>query len=218
MNPDTCTEAVGEGAASTVPSAKTRPSNAEVLALLEKLAALYPALFGAEFLPLKRGIFHDIQQAHPDMFPKDLLKAALAFHTRSTRYLVAASSGQQRHDLQGQAVEPMAPEHIHHALLEVFRRRQARSPKEDLRPKLRQRMLVAFEQSGLTPDAYAELVRGRDDSANTLLDEVLAQAAQRAAKREALQRAFVASGQGAESFAAMYGLDPREVAKLIQTT
>ncbi len=196
--------------------AKTKPSNAEVLGLLEELATLYPALFGAEFLPLKRGIFQDIQAAHPEKFPKDLLKAALAFHTRSTRYLVAASSGQQRHDLQGQPVEPMAPEHIHHALLEVFRRRQVRNPKEDLRPKLRQRLLIAFEQSGLGRDAYAELVRSKDELSNAILEEALDHASDRAAKREALQRAYQSSGKTAESFAEMYGLDPREVAKLIK--
>lgn len=213
MNHDTAPDT-----ASPTPAAptKTKPSTAGVLAVLEQLAALYPSLFGAEFLPLKRGIFQDILAAHPEKFSKDGLKAALAFHTRSTRYLVAAASGQQRHDLQGQAVEPMAPEHIHHALLEVFRRRQARNPKEDLRPKLRQRMLMAFEQSGLPRDAYAELVRGKDEDANAILEEALSHAAERAAKREALQRAYQSSGKTAESFAEMYGLDPREVAKLIK--
>ena len=32
---------------------------------LEQLAALYPHLFGAVFRPLKRGIFQDLQAAHP---------------------------------------------------------------------------------------------------------------------------------------------------------
>lgn len=212
MNQDTAPETASD----TPAPAKTRPSNASILPLLEQLAALYPALFGAEFRPLKRGIFQDILAAHPEKFPKDGLKAALAFHTRSTRYLVAASSGQQRHDLQGQPVETMAPEHIHHALLEVFRRRQVRNPKEDLRPKLRQRLLIAFEQSGMTREAYAELVRGKDELANAILEEALAHAADRAAKREALQRAYQSSGQTAKSFAEMYGLDPREVARLIK--
>ena len=111
---------------------------------LEKLAELYPQLFGAVFLPLKRGIFHDLMAAHPDVLEREALKEALAQHTRSTRYLTAVAAGQQRHDLQGQPVEAMAPEHVYQALLEVFRRRQGRTP-EDLRPKLRQRILLGMK-------------------------------------------------------------------------
>lgn len=194
---------------------KARASKAEVFPVLEKLAELYPALFGAVFLPLKRGIFQDLQDAHPDAFEREALKAALAMHTRSTRYLSAVSTGQQRHDLQGQAVEAMAPEHVHHALLEVFRRRQGRS-QEDLRPKLRERMVQAFEASGLSAVDYADLVRSRDDEANALLDEALAEAQARAAKTEALQRAYASSGKTVEDFAEMYGLDPRAVGRMLK--
>jgi sRNA-binding protein len=176
--------------------------------VLDQLAIQYPHLFGEVFLPLKRGIFQDLQAAHPEAFERDALKAALAFHTRSTRYLTVVASGQQRHDLQGQAVEPLAPEHVHHALLEVFRRRQNRS-KEDLRPKLRERIIQVFEASGLARADYAELVRSRDESANALLDEALSESASRAAKDEALLRAFEASGQTPEAFADMYGMNPK---------
>jgi ProP effector len=127
--------------------APKRPAKPDVFPVLEKMAALYPQLFGAVFLPLKRGIFQDLLEAHPDAFERESLKAALSMHTRSTRYLTAVAAGEQRHDLQGQAVEAMAPEHVHHALLEVFRRRQMRS-KEDLRPKLIARIVVAYEASG----------------------------------------------------------------------
>ena len=176
--------------------------------VLEQLASLYPHLFGETFLPLKRGIFQDLQTAHPDVFERDALKSALAFHTRSTRYLTVVASGQQRHDLLGQAVEPMAPEHVHHALLEVFRRRQNRSH-EDLRPKLRERIIQAFEACGLSRTDYAELVRSRDEATNALLDEALSEAASRLAKDEALLRAFEASAQTVEAFAGMYGMNPR---------
>jgi ProP effector len=184
-------------------------------AVLEQLAGFYPHLFGAIFLPLKRGVFQDLLAAHPDLFERDALKEALGYHTRSTRYLTAVAAGQQRHDLQGQPVEAMAPEHVHHALLEVFRRRHARS-REDLRPKLRERLIQAFEASGLTAEAYAQLVRGRDEAANTLLDEALAEAAVRRAKDEALLRAFDASGRSVEEFADMYGLEPRTAARSLE--
>ena len=200
----------------TPPSAQTaavvapaRSKQPRALPVLEKLAALYPHLFGDMFLPLKRGIFQDLLAAHPDAFERETLKDALAFHTRSTRYLSSVAAGHQRHDPQGQAVEAMAPEHVHHALLEVFRRRQGRA-NEDLRPKLIERIVQAFEASGLAREAYAELVRSRDEAANAALDEALAEAAARSAKDEALLRAFEASGQKTvQVFADMYGMDPR---------
>jgi len=188
----------------------------EVQPALEQLAGLYPQLFGAVFRPLKRGIFQDLLGAHPDQFQRDTLKEALAFHTRSTRYLTAVAAAQPRHDLQGKAVEPMAPEHVHHALVEVFRRRQARSA-EDLRPKLRERIVQAFEASGLSREDYAHLVRGRDEAANALLEEALAIAAERRAKDEALLRAFEGGGGvSVEAFAEMYGLEPRAAAKALE--
>ncbi|WCM88139.1 ProQ/FINO family protein [Acidovorax sp. NCPPB 3576] len=175
---------------------------------LEQLAALYPHLFGAQFLPLKRGIFQDLQAAHPDLFERDALKLALGIHTRSTRYLQVVAEGRQRHDLQGHAVEAMAPEHVHHALLEVFRRRKPRDG-EDMTAKLRRRIAQAYEASGLTREAYDALVRGRDEAANALLDEAFAEVAERDAKAEALLRAFEASGSTVAQFADMYGMDPR---------
>lgn len=178
--------------------------------LLEQLAGWYPHLFGAQFLPLKRGIFQDLLAAHGEAIDKDALKLALSIHTRSTRYLNAVAQGMKRHDLQGQPVEDMAPEHVHHALLEVFRRRKPQDG-EDLTVKLRRRIAQAFEASGLTREAYDALVRGRDEKANALLDEAFAEVAERDAKAEALLRAFEASGATLEQFADMYGLDRRVV-------
>jgi len=182
--------------------------------VLEQLAELYPGLFGAVFLPLKRGIFQDLLAAHPDVFEREALKVALGIHTRSTRYLQAVAAGEKRHDLQGQPVEAMAPEHVHHALLEVFRRRQSRG--DDLRPKLLQRLVQAFEASGLSREAYEARVRGRDEAANALLDEAMAEAAARRAKDEALLRAFENGGQTVEVFAGMYGMDPRAAALTLE--
>jgi len=182
--------------------------------LLEQLAGWYPHLFGAQFLPLKRGIFQDLLAAHPEAFEREALKAALGIHTRSTRYLQCVAAGLQRHDLQGQPVEPMAPEHVHHALLETYRRRQGRGP-DDLAAKLRARIVRNFEASGLTREEYAERVRTRDEAANALLDDAFAELAERSARDEALLRAFEASGQSLEAFADMYGMDPRTVTRTL---
>ncbi len=183
--------------------------------VLEQLAELYPGLFGEVFLPLKRGIFQDLLAAHPDVLEREALKAGLAVHTRSTRYLQSVAAGLKRHDLQGEAVEDMAPEHIHHALLEVFRRRQGRAG-EDQRQRLRSRIVQAFEASGLSREAYDALVRGRDEAANAVLDEALAEAAARSAKDEALLRAFESGGQSVAVFAEMYGMDPRGAAQTLE--
>lgn len=197
------------------PKSRRRAPADSNLPVLEKLAELFPHLFGAQFLPLKRGIFQDLQQAHPDAFTTEALKSALSQHTRSTRYLSAVSQGLQRHDLQGEPVEVMAPEHVHHALLEVFRRRQARNP-QDMGPTLRRRLLQAFEQSGLTPEAYAALVRSRDEDSNRLLEEVLTEARAGVARDEALLRAFESASDSVEVFADMYGMDARTAGQALE--
>ncbi|MFT3779061.1 MAG: ProQ/FINO family protein [Ottowia sp.] len=183
--------------------------------VLEQLAALYPQLFGAVFHPLKRGIFHDLQAAHPGVFAKEDLKTALGLHTRSTRYLQAVAAGEQRRDLAGQPVEAMAPEHVHHALLEVYRRRKGRAT-EDLLPRLRQRIIATFEASGLSREDYTARVASRDEAANALLEEAFAEWMARNARDEALLRAFEASGQTLEAFADMYGIEPRAAAQQLE--
>ncbi len=182
--------------------------------LLERLFELYPKLFGAQFLPLKLGVFQELLARHPDKFKKDELKLAMAQHARSTRYLECVAAGHARHDLDGKPVEPVAPEHVHHALVELFRRRQARS-QEDLRPKLRLRLMQAVEASGLNHEAYAERVRVQDEATNALLDDALAELRVQAAKREALVRAFQASGRPIAEFAEMYGLQATDVADAV---
>ena len=191
------------GAASAERPAQAVPARQH--SVLDQLAALCPVLFGETPLPLKRGIFEDLLAAHPGVLEKDSLKAALALHARSTRYLTVIASGQQRHDLSGQPVEALTPEQVHHALIEVFRRRGARS-REDLRPKLRQRILKAYEASGLSPDEYLQRVHGRDEEVNQISRDALAEVSARAAREDALLRAFEASGKGINEFADMYGL------------
>ena len=183
--------------------------------MLSQLAERYPALFGATLRPLKRGIYADLLAALGDAIEAEGLKAALALHTRSTRYLSSVAAGMARHDLQGQAVEAMAPEHVLHALLEVHRRRQTRS-QEDLRPRLRQRMVQAFEASGLSREDYAVLLPSRDPAIRELFDQALDEASARAAKDTALHRAYSASGLEPEAFAASYGLPVADVRQMLE--
>jgi len=58
-------------------------------------------------------------------------------------------------------------------------------------------------------------VRTRDEAAGALLDEALAEAAARAAKDEALLRAFESGAATVEAFADMYGLDPRHTGQVL---
>lgn len=183
--------------------------------VLEKLFELYPQLFGSEFRPLKLGIFQELLAAHPEHFQRESLKAALGFHTRSTRYLQAVAAGHKRHDLQGNPGEDVAPEHVYLTLLELFRRRQARA-REDLRPKFRAQLMAAYEASGLSRQDYQAKVQTGDAAATALLEEAFAEREQQLAKREALRRTFEASGKSADEFADMYGIDKHELAAVIK--
>ncbi|MES3001287.1 MAG: ProQ/FinO family protein [Pseudomonadota bacterium] len=186
----------------------TRP----LLQVLERLFQLYPDMFGARFLPLKLGVFQELLEAHPGEFTKEELKAALAAHARSGRYLESVASGAQRHDLKAMPVEPVAPEHVLHAIMELFRRRQRRG-KQDPRPWLIARIVAAIEASGLARDAYLERVNTRDETALAAIDEAFAQLGGQAARREALRRAFASSGKSVEEFAEMYGMDVDAIRK-----
>ncbi|MDP3700717.1 MAG: ProQ/FINO family protein [Hylemonella sp.] len=182
------------------------------LPVLEQLFNLYPHLFGAEFLPLKRGIFQDLLERHPEVFQRDSLKAALAVHARSTRYLQCVAAGKARHDLDGAAVEEVAPEHVFQTLVELHRRRQART-QENLAPKLLAQLSAAFEASGLSRQDYLARVPAQEGAIMALLDEALSVSAEKIARQEALNRAFEASGKSAREFADMYGVHERDVIK-----
>jgi ProP effector len=186
-------------------ASRPKPAAPKKNAVLEQLASLYPALFGETPVPLKRGIFQDLQAAHPDMFEREALKTALGLHTRSTRYLNGVSVGLGRHDLTMQVVETMAPLHTFQALAEVYRRKHQRTGK-DVRRELHNRIAQAFDASGMTRDSYAALVLTRDEALNSIVDSALAEAAERGARDEALLRAFEAGTATLEEFADMYGL------------
>ncbi len=200
----------------SAPAASQAGRSQSAQPVLEKLFALYPHLFGATFVPLKLGVFQELLAKHPDQFEREALKQALGVHTRSSRYLQCVAAGMKRHDLQGAAVDDVAPEHIYFALVELFRRKQLRS-KEDLRPKLRARLMAAFDASGLTRQDYLARVQTKDAQANTALAEAFAERDQQLAKQEALRRAYESSGKSVEEFADMYGMAPREVARALGT-
>ncbi len=205
------------GARGQQPERKAGPRSAPVRhhPVLDQLAELHPFLFGEAPRPLKRGIFEDLLAAHPELLERESLKTALALHARSSRYLTVVASGQMRHDLAKQPVEALTPEQVHHALIEVFRRRGARS-REDLRPKLRQRIGQAFEASGLSGEAYVERVSGRDEEVNQLTRDAVAESSQRTAREDALLRAFESSGKPINEFADMYGLHVLEANRTLE--
>lgn len=201
------------------PPATRRPAAARkaprpVHPLLQKLFELYPRLFGSRFLPLKIGVFEELVAAHPEALPADELKVAIGLHTRSTRYIEAVASGLPRHDLQARPVEPVAPEHVHHAILELYKRRSGKAP-EPARQQAVQQLAAAIDASGLSREAYRERFTSPDDNLHALLEEALSIVAQKNARREALQNAFKASGKTVAEFAEMYGLDPKEAQRLL---
>jgi len=189
-------------------SPASRPTRTDPV--LDRLAQVYPALFGSEPKPLKRGIFEDLLQRHDgDGWTSDALKATLRQHTRSTRYLNAVASGQARHDLDGTPVEMVAPEQRFHALVEVHRRRQARAPR-DLTPQLKRRIAQIFEASGLGVEAFSVLVNGRDEALNQLTREVIEATNAQQAREAAWLRAFEAGTAPLETFAAAHGMPAQQ--------
>ncbi|MFZ2738946.1 MAG: ProQ/FINO family protein [Burkholderiaceae bacterium] len=214
-SPDSISVPETESAPQAAPAAPARVDRRQAAQpVLEKLFELYPALFGAQFLPLKLGVYQELLASHPEQFEKESLKAALAVHTRSTPYLNSMAEGHDRHDLQGQAVEAVAPEHVFLAIVELFRRRQLRTP-QDLSPKLKSRLLAAFEAGGLSRQDY--LAKIPASPASALLEQALDQREAHLAKQEALRRAFQASDRTPEDFAQMYGLDPHAVRAMLKT-
>lgn len=194
--------------------AAARKAPRPVHPLLHRLFELYPRLFGARFLPLKVGVFEDLVAAHPEALPAAELKVALGLHTRSTRYIEAVASGLPRHDLQARPVEPVAPEHVHYAIVELYKRRSGRAP-EQARQRAIAQWVAAIEASGLGREGYRERFPSLDDDLHAMQEEALSIVAQRGARREALQNAFKASGKTVAEFAEMYGLDPEEAGSLL---
>ena len=199
----------------TSPSAeKPVKAKIDVQPVLQKLFELYPHLFGSAFLPLKLGTYQDLMAAHPGVFQKESLKAALGFHARSTRYLQCVVAGNKRHDLLGKPVDDVSPEHVYVSLLQLFSRRQARS-KIDLRSDFRAQLIDAFVASGLSRQEYQLRVQTNEAEATLLLEEALAEYDAKFAKQTALKRAFESSGKSAAEFAEMYGLDARSVKRVL---
>ena len=219
-SPSPSTEAPNDAAtaspdAAVNPVAK-KPAPPPVQPVLEKLFELYPQLFGAQFLPLKLGVYHELLALHPDHFQRDALKAALGVHTRSTRYLQSVAGGMARHDLQGVAGDPVAPEHIYLAILELHRRRQMRA-REDLSPLLAKQIRAAFDASGLSGSDYLARLLVAHEDAHPALQEAIAAQSQKLARQEALFKAFEASGKSPEEFADMYGTALRDVKSAIES-
>lgn len=187
-----------------------RDRYAAVAPVLEKLFELYPHLFGQRFLPLKLGVFQELLAAHPEVFKRDTLKAALGVHTRSTRYLQSVAAGMKRHDLQGNVVESVAPEHVFLSITELFARQQARST-EDLKPKLARQLLAAYQASGLSRQDYLSRLPVLQEPVAGVLEEVMAQVDQLRARDAALIKAFDASGKSVEEFAEALGMQAKQV-------
>jgi ProP effector len=73
-----------------------------------------------------------------------------------------------------------------------------------------------IEASGLSREDYTLRVRSQDETMNALLDDAFVELGKQAAKREALVKAFGASGKTAAEFAEMYGMDPTEVTWILE--
>jgi ProP effector len=111
-----------ESVASHAPPGAATPGKVNLRALLETLAARYPAF--RDVLPLTIGIDKQLlQQAEALGVSKKQLRLALALHTRSTRYLKVLTKATRRFDLNGQEAEVLSEEHRQYAA-EMLHERQ----------------------------------------------------------------------------------------------
>lgn len=91
----------------------------------QRLAALFPALFGQDLppRPVKLRIHADIQQRAPGQFSRRTLSMFLHRHTTTTAYLKALVAAPSRFDLDGAPAGDIAQEHRQAAQQELQRRR-----------------------------------------------------------------------------------------------
>jgi sRNA-binding protein len=103
--------------------AAAAPAELSPAACAERLAALFPALFGGPPKPIKLRIQADIQQRSPGVFTRKSLSGFLHRHTTSTAYLKALAHSSERFDLDGVPAGELAAEHREAAVAELERRR-----------------------------------------------------------------------------------------------
>ena len=75
--------------------------------------------------------------------------------------------------------------------------------------------MLFHQVSGLSREDYRERFTSPDDNVHSMLEDALSMVAQWAARREALQNAYKASGKSVAEFAEMYGLDPMKAKRLL---
>ena len=80
---------------------------------------------------------------------------------------------------------------------------------------MRAQLAAAFDASGLDRLDYLARIQCTDASAQAMLDDVFAERDQQRARQDAMRKAFEASAKTPAEFAAMYGLDPRDVAAMV---
>jgi hypothetical protein len=116
------------------------------------------------------------------------------------------AAGLARHDLNGLAVEPVAPEHQFLAIVELHQRRQARS-QEDLSPKLVANLAACYSHANLSRQDYLARLGTPTALIAASLDQAIEQVEQQRAHQAALVKAFEASGQTLDEFAASLGME-----------
>ncbi len=124
--PQAASPAGSTAAAQAAPAPHAAAPEMSPSACAERLAALFPALFGRDGppKPVKLRIHADIQQRAPDVFTRKALSIFMHRHTTGNAYLKALLTAPHRYDLDGQPAGDVADEHRAAAKDELERRRQ----------------------------------------------------------------------------------------------
>ncbi|OYU26679.1 MAG: prop effector ProQ [Burkholderiales bacterium PBB2] len=169
--------------APATPAAEMSPA-----ACAAQLKALFPALFGGAFKPLKLRVQADIQARAPGQFTKAQLSAFLRRYTGNTGYLIALGKATQRFDLDGQPAGELSEEHRAAAREELARRRglqqerlAAEQAERDLAQTQRRNragLLYDFERTTLTLPNFCVLKGVSPEELPALLDQARAERAE----------------------------------------
>lgn len=101
------------------------------LKVIKTLRRDFPKAFserGAKPLPLKIGIINDLRNIYPQVRPKDLRRAVVAY-VRTDEYLEATTDGAPRINLEGDQVGTVTRAHALWAAAELWDRREKRREK-----------------------------------------------------------------------------------------
>lgn len=190
------------GEASAVALAPASPGLTDPEQCAQQLRERFPALFGAQPLPLKLHIQADIHVRAPDVFARSGLTGFFRRYTGSTRYLNALVRATHRFDLDGQPAGEVSAEHKQVAEVELERRRQLVQQRRALEAQQRREQMAAERKAEREAQKQAQAQAQEQDQARQ--------------QRAQLLRDFERTTLTPANFSALKGLAPQALEETLK--